>query len=67
MGNIRPSYIKKIAFELIAKRGYAFGTDFEINKVHVSEHTDITSKTVRNRVAGYITRRNVIAKRAQIL
>ncbi|HDJ38579.1 MAG TPA: 30S ribosomal protein S17e [Methanosarcinales archaeon] len=67
MGNIRPTYIKKIAQELIAKRGYAFGTDFEENKKNVSEHTDIISKTIRNRVAGYITRRNVIAQRTRVL
>ena len=67
MGNIRPTYIKKIAKELIEKRGYAFGTDFETNKIQVAEHTDITSKMIRNRVAGYIVRRNVIAKRTQII
>ena len=67
MGNIRPTYIKKITHELIAKRGYAFGTDFDENKKSVSEHTDITSKTIRNRVAGYVTRRNVIAQRTKVL
>jgi len=67
MGNIRPTYIKKIANELIAKRGYAFGTDFETNKREVAVHTDITSKTIRNRVAGYITRRNVIAQRKTVI
>lgn len=67
MGNIRPTYIKKIAKELIEKRGYAFGTDFAANKIQVAEHTDITSKMIRNRVAGYIVRRNVIAKRSQII
>ncbi|MEA3324942.1 MAG: 30S ribosomal protein S17e [Euryarchaeota archaeon] len=67
MGNIRPTYIKKIAKELIETRGYAFGTDFDDNKVQVAKHTDITSKTIRNKVAGYIVRRNVIAKREKIL
>jgi len=67
MGNIRPTYIKKITRELIAKRGYAFGIDFEENKKNVSEHTDITSKMIRNRVAGYVTRRNVIAQRTKVL
>jgi small subunit ribosomal protein S17e len=67
MGNIRPTYIKKITRELLAQRGYAFGTDFETNKAQVIEHTDITSKTIRNRVAGYITRRSVIAQREKPL
>jgi small subunit ribosomal protein S17e len=34
----------------------AFGTDFEENKLKVSEFTDIKNKTIRNRVAGYVTR-----------
>jgi len=67
MGNIRPTYIKKIARELVAQRGYAFGVDFENNKVQVTKHTDITSKTIRNRVAGYITRLSVIAQREKPL
>jgi small subunit ribosomal protein S17e len=67
MGNIRPSYIKNIARELVAQRGYAFGIDFESNKAQVTKHTDITSKTIRNRVAGYITRLSVIAQREKPL
>lgn len=30
--------------------------DFEHNKEKVAELTDVNSKTVRNRIAGYITR-----------
>lgn len=30
--------------------------DFQHNKEKVAELTDVTSKTVRNRIAGYITR-----------
>jgi small subunit ribosomal protein S17e len=67
MGNIRPLYIKNIARELVAQRGYAFGIDFESNKAQVTKHTDITSKTIRNRVAGYITRLSVIAQREKPL
>jgi small subunit ribosomal protein S17e len=34
----------------------SFNQDFEQNKLKVSEYTDIKNKTIRNRVAGYITR-----------
>ncbi len=58
MGSVKPSYIKNFADELM--RGYesSFSQDFEQNKLKVSEYTDIKNKTIRNRVAGYITRVN---------
>jgi small subunit ribosomal protein S17e len=58
MGSVKPSYIKNFADELM--RGYesSFNQDFEQNKLKVSEYTDIKNKTIRNRVAGYITRVN---------
>ena len=35
----------------------SFNNDFEHNKDMVSSYTDIKNKTIRNRVAGYITRK----------
>ena len=57
MGSIKPTYIKRIALELLEKHPDLFTIDFEENKKKVNEMTDMTSKTMRNRVAGYITRR----------
>ena len=57
MGNIKPTYIKRVALELIARFPESFSTDFGANKKKVAEYTDITSKTMLNRVTGYITRR----------
>jgi small subunit ribosomal protein S17e len=57
MGNIRPTYIKRIAAELLAKFPEHFNEDFENNKKQVSELTDLESKSMRNRVAGYVTRK----------
>jgi len=54
---IKPTYIKNIGTELMEKYPDVFGTDFEENKKKVAEHTDIGSKAIRNRVAGYITRK----------
>lgn len=56
MGRIRPTYIKRVAIELIAKYPQAFSKDFEGNKAMVDSLTDVSSVTMRNRIAGYITR-----------
>lgn len=57
MGTVKPAYIKIIAMELLKKYGNEFTGDFNENKKLVTQYTNITSKKVRNRVAGYITRR----------
>ncbi|AIZ55918.1 30S ribosomal protein S17e [Candidatus Methanoplasma termitum] len=56
MGRIRPTYIKRVAIELLNKYPQAFNRDFENNKVMVNNLTDVYSVTMRNRIAGYITR-----------
>ncbi len=56
MGNIRPTYIKRVALELVKKYPKAFNADFENNKVLVTRLTDVYSTSMRNRIAGYITR-----------
>ncbi len=55
LGNIRQTYIKRIAIDLVNKYNDQFTGDFEHNKRKVSELTDISTTTFRNRVAGYIT------------
>ncbi len=57
MGNIRPTYIKRVAIELVRLYPDAFTTDFEHNKAKVSELTDVSTVMMRNRIAGYVTRR----------
>ena len=57
MGTVKPAYIKVIARELLKKYPEVFTGDFDENKRLVAELTNIQSKKVRNRVAGYITRR----------
>ncbi len=54
---IKPAYVKKTATMLMERYPDAFSTDFEHNKELVSELTNIESKTVRNRIAGYVTRK----------
>ncbi|MFB6354381.1 MAG: 30S ribosomal protein S17e [Halobacteriales archaeon] len=52
---IKPAYIKNIATTLMEEYPEAFSADFEQNKQSVEELTNIDSKEVRNRVAGYVT------------
>ena len=56
MGNIRPTYIKRVALELVRKFPGEFTDDFERNKQKVAELTDVKSLKMRNRIAGYVTR-----------
>ena len=56
MGNIRPTYIKRVAIELVQRFPDEFTEDFEHNKLKVNEMTDVSTITMRNRIAGYVTR-----------
>jgi small subunit ribosomal protein S17e len=57
MGNIRQLTIKNIANELLEKHSKEFiARDFHHNKIKVGELTDVRSKLLRNRIAGYVTR-----------
>ncbi len=52
---MRTELKKKIAQELVERFPDKFTTDFETNKKLVDTFTNISSKKLRNRVAGYIT------------
>lgn len=53
---IKPDYVKKTGKILMERYPDAFSTtDFEHNKEAVTQLTNIESKEVRNRIAGYIT------------
>ena len=56
MGNIRANYIKSLAKQLLEEHTDAFSTDFSQNKENVTKYTNIESKVIRNRVAGYTVR-----------
>ncbi len=59
---IKPAYVKKTGNVLLERYPDAFTTDFEQNKDSVEKLTNVESKGVRNRIAGYVTRK----KSAQI-
>ena len=56
MGNIRTSFVKRISRELIDTHPGKFTTDFEENKKLVAEYSTVSTKHLRNKIAGYITR-----------
>ena len=56
MGRVRPTYIKRVAIELVRYYSDRFNEDFDHNKSIVEELTDVESLTMRNRITGYVTR-----------
>jgi small subunit ribosomal protein S17e len=56
VGNIRQTYIKRVAIELVKRFPNEFTTDFDHNKRQVGVLTDVSSISMRNRIAGYVTR-----------
>jgi len=54
---IKPAYVKKTARLLMDRYPEAFSDDFEQNKELVQQLTNVESKSVRNRIAGYVTRK----------
>jgi small subunit ribosomal protein S17e len=58
MGRIKQTYLKRVAEKLMKEYPQVFTkTDFEDNKRKVGSHTDITSKSIRNKIAGYLTKK----------
>jgi len=62
MGRIKQTYLKRIANELLEKYKGEFGKDFQKNKEKVQELSTVESKSIRNKIAGYITK--VVKKEA---
>ena len=58
MGNIRTSFVKRLAKELIETHKGVFTTDFEENKKLVQEYSTVSTKHLRNKIAGYKVRTN---------
>ena len=54
---IKPSYIKTMGTELLNKQRDLFSNNFDENKQQLAASAVIGSKRVRNRIAGYITRK----------
>tara|TARA_Y100000310_G_scaffold331954_1_gene406561 strand:- start:559 stop:747 length:189 start_codon:yes stop_codon:yes gene_type:complete len=56
MGRIKTTFIKQKTKELLEAHGDKVTTDFTANKKVTSQLTDVSSKKLRNTIAGYLTR-----------
>ena len=56
MGRIKTQLIKRTTTELLEEHGEAFTESFEENKKAVSQYLDVSSKKIRNVIAGYAAR-----------
>jgi len=56
MGKIKPTYIKRVAHQLVKEHPELFNGEFEHNKNMVNLTTDVESTGIRNKIAGYVTR-----------
>lgn len=57
MGSIRQTYIKSTVDALLRQYPNEFGTDFNENKDKVERLANVQTKELRNRLAGYVTRK----------
>ncbi|MGA1849141.1 MAG: 30S ribosomal protein S17e [Thermoplasmatota archaeon] len=60
MGNIRPTFIKRTAIEMLKMYPDQFSDDFQHNKEALDRLAEFSTITLRNKVAGYITRYRVV-------
>ena len=56
MGKVRTVLVKRLARELVERYEDSFSKEFDHNKELVDELLTNTTKRLRNRIAGYITR-----------
>lgn len=57
LGNIKQTHIKNVALDLVKKHTDEFKhDDFQHNKEKVGQLAEVSSKLMRNKIAGYITR-----------
>lgn len=55
LGKVRTEVVKRYAREILSSYPEHFTNDFESNKQKLFSITEIKSKRLRNRIAGYIT------------
>jgi len=57
VGSIRQTYIKSTVDALIRQYPNEWGTDFNENKAKMERLANVQTKEMRNRLAGYVTRK----------
>jgi len=64
MGRVRPTYIKRAARELLERYPDKFSTDFKKNCLVLNELVNLKSKSLRNRIAGYLS--NLLGQKKEL-
>jgi len=64
MGRVRPTYIKRAARELLERYPDKFSTDFKKNCLVLNELVTLKSKSLRNRIAGYLS--NLLGQKKEV-
>jgi small subunit ribosomal protein S17e len=67
LGKVRTVLVKRLSRELVERYSDNFSTDFDQNKEVVDELLTNTTKRLRNRIAGYVTRLMIIRKDADVI
>lgn len=67
MGKVRTVLIKRLSRELVQRYADSFSKDFDQNKEIVEELLTNTTKRLRNRIAGYVTRLMVIKETEDVV
>jgi len=56
MGRIKTKLIKRVSHQLVREHKKEFKEDFNENKQLIAKFAEISSKKIRNIIAGYVTR-----------
>ncbi len=67
MGKVRTVLVKRLSRELVERYSDSFSTDFDQNKEVVDELLTNTTKRLRNRIAGYITRLMILRQDEDVI
>lgn len=67
MGKVRTVLIKRLSKELVERYSDSFSTDFDQNKEVVDELLNNTTKRLRNRIAGYVTRLMILRQDEDVI
>ena len=64
MGRVRSTYIKRAAREILKRYPDKFSTDFKKNCLVLDELVTLKSKSLRNRIAGYLS--NLLKQKKEV-
>ena len=67
MGKVRTVLVKRLSRELVERYHDSFTTNFDQNKEVIGELLTNTTKRLRNRIAGYVTRLMILRKDEDVI